>query len=264
MTQVRMPRTESCLHKFPLHVLRLPKETKEASPELSDPAEYCKALFEEMIGRLGIEEKQALWLGLALFKTLSVGTVCAGTDCPIIALKCLAHVAEEMLNPVFGVSGFGVDHMFSAEIDPQKRALLEDINNMGKSYGNVGDLTEDQAPNFKNHGELEPIPSVAFVVGGFPCKDVSFLNKLRAEHKFVVQMAKGKTGSTLAKILEYQRKHGGGTVKMGLYENVVGLASPPKSQSVDGLKFTVHDSNLAATMKALQEVLNQIAFHISG
>ena len=104
------------------------------------------------------------------------------------------------------------------------------------------------------------MPSVAFVVGGFPCKDVSFLNKLRVEHKFVVRMAKGKTGSTLAKILEYQRKHGGGNVKMGLYENVVGLASPPKSQSVDGLKFTVHDSNLAATMEALQEVLNQIAF----
>ena len=48
---------------------------------------------------------------------------------------------------------------------------------MGKSYGDVGDLTEDQAPNFKNHGEVEPIPSVAFVVGGFPCKDVSFLKE---------------------------------------------------------------------------------------
>ena len=86
-------------------------------------------MFKEMIGRLGIEEKQALWLGLALFKTLSGGTACDGTDCPINALTCLAHVAEEMLNPVFGVSGFVVDHMFSAEIDSKKRAFNDDINN---------------------------------------------------------------------------------------------------------------------------------------
>ena len=47
---------------------------------------------------------------------------------------------------------------------------------------------------------------------------------------------------------------------MVLYENVLGLDSPPSSQSVDSLQFTVHDLNLAATMEAMQEVLNQIAF----
>lgn len=258
--ETRAPRMHSCLSRFPLKRVHATEEKTEASEAMSDPSGYCKALVGEMITRLSIEEKRSLWLALRHLGTLSVGTVCAGTDCPVVVLHCLEIVARAELDPIFGNSMLSVDHQFSSEIDDKKRAFLEDlIEGMQKSYGDIGELSGDQAANLRNHSAMEDIPSVKLVIGGFPCKDVSSLNTARADNKFVVQMQDGKTGGTFAKILKYLQRHGD-SVLMGMWENVVGLASPPKAPKGSDIKYTVHDSNLAATLEALQEVVQHVGF----
>ena len=124
-------RSESLLHKFPLCKVPVPgpRERSDAlqSPDLADPALYLQVILKEMVHRLSITQKHALWVALKRFGLLVVGTVCSGTECPILVLRALAAAADAILPPLFGPVGFSADHLFSTEIDDDKRHFIEQV-----------------------------------------------------------------------------------------------------------------------------------------
>ena len=205
-SEVAMP---SPLSKYPLVVVAIEPQQEEASPGISSPATYVVCLCQAMMNRLSIAGKHGLWLALEFFGCLPVGTVCAGTDCPVLALQVIRQVGEAVLNPVFGQAGFKVDHKFSSEIDAKKRELLEDVVNPPQCFGDVDEMGSEKAKNYKIKpgGQLELVPRVRLLVGGFPCKDVSALNTTRMSHRVGVFELSGKTGGTFGKILRYGKRH---------------------------------------------------------
>ena len=126
------------------------------------------------------------------------------------------------------------------------------------SFKDVQELTEKESVDHANGGNKVQVPSVHLLVGGFPCKDVSFLNCQKKENDTNVWESRGKTGKTLFNICRYQQDKAESAI-MSLYENVVGLAAAPTDKKT-GEKFTIHESNLAATLQILKDMTQQTAF----
>eukprot|EP00959_Pyramimonas_sp_CCMP1952_P460336 9479686-Pyramimonas_sp.AAC.1 len=155
--------------------------------------------------------------------------------------------------------GTGVDakvsHVFSAELDEQKRSFLMDMYDMSKNgiklYGDVKNLDKLTAPDYagnRGSGKGQEVPESAIgefdiLFAGFPCKDASDYNTFREKHRKNVCMKIGKTGKAFSGILGLLNEHGAKTL-LTILENVKGLAVPPTE---NGEKKTIHESNLAAT-----------------
>lgn len=253
------------LLRYPLVKVSIEKEdTVEASPEISSPETYGPALATAMILRLPNHDMHALWVCLKFLGPLPVGTACAGTDCPILGLHCIAEAAKATIENMFGPTGFSIRHEFSSEIDTSKRKFIEHMVSPGQSFGDVGDLSAKKAKNHKaaSGDDLELIARIKLLFAGFICKDVSTMNVARTTHRRCIENLQGKTGGTFSKILDYGLQHGSDEeVEWGfmwLLENVLGLATPPRG--ANGKKLTVHDSNLSAVLAMLSQRMSHTAF----
>ena len=154
------------------------------------------------------------------------------------------RVAQACLASQFGGLQFSIDHVFSSELDKDKRVFLRDLMRPKQLFGDVGGLAGGRARNLSRcsdnseggqgeggegeGGVEEDISSVNLVVAGFPCKDVSSLNRSSAKSVRVISQMNGKTGATFSKIIRYQAKHKQ-LANMSLYENVPGLAKAPRA-----------------------------------
>ena len=244
------------------------EENTEASEKLCDPQSYGVQLAEEMIMRLSYDEMHALWIALRRqCGRMPIGTVCSGTDCPVLGLHAISQAAGKILDPMFGNSNFEIDHRFSSEVDNAKREFIEKIVNPPQSFKDVVDLAQSKARNWKvatseaDMGSVVEVATVQWLVGGFPCKDVSPLNPCKVQHMRNVFKLEGKTGGTFGKILracKRQQDEHPGSLWMILLENVKGLASPPKGK--DGTPLSIEDSNLSATLLMLKVHLQHIGY----
>lgn len=150
-----------------------------------------------------------------------VGTMCSGTDSPILALMGCARALTSLLSSV----EVRFEHVFSAELAPAKQAFLAAMfPSLGNIFGDLKPLhTGAPQPNMANGGQLAPVPfDLRILVAGFPCTDVSSRNSWASsdEHRSIIASAGRSTGSCWRGIMEYLAES---KVNLLILENVYGL-----------------------------------------
>ena len=96
----------------------------------------------------------------------SIGTMCSGTDAPVISSRALA----EAVNSHFSL-GWNFVHEFSSEKKQSKQQFIQKLCPVSKLYRDCCELRLDRAFDVKA-GEIA-IPKVALLFAGIPCQDVS-------------------------------------------------------------------------------------------
>lgn len=251
-------RSVPLLKEFPVFNLPLDKRPlamqPAADPRLTEPANYLSTLLGKFNAKLTESTKEAMRRFLAQ-QPIHLASVCAGTDCARLVLEKFRESAQQ-----WGCTGIDLKHAFSAEVDEEKRKWLRAAYGSNEPlYGDVSTLTIDgEGPWDWNTNAPTPVPNFDCLVGGFPCKDVSYLNVNRKANRDSLKRRTGKTGSAFAAIRELlsQRSepvHGQRTCVFGFLENVKGLASGSSTKMDDGEKphADILTSNLATCMDQL-------------
>jgi len=144
-------------------------------------------------------------------KTLRIGTMCSGTDAPVLVARAMQRVLGDLS------SGITFEHVFSAEQEPSKqeflRANFPDCKRIFQDVCQMGRLrayeTVSRSP--------QPVPGdLDVLLAGFSCKDLSMMNSYR---KTLAEM--GTSGSTLRGVLDYVERH---RPRIVLLENVWAIA----------------------------------------
>jgi len=93
--------------------------SKNISSESSDlpPIHDIAAIFSDIVARMPEMKSVAKHLQ---GRPLRVATMCSGTESPLLALELIRRSIEAQ----YGVN-FGIEHVFSCEIEPFKQAYIE-------------------------------------------------------------------------------------------------------------------------------------------
>ncbi|RNJ56759.1 hypothetical protein D7B24_006891 [Verticillium nonalfalfae] len=152
-------------------------------PQQFDVLGETRARIDRPRDSLALVFKRALELGLDDVSKdggvrFTVGTMCSGTDAPILALRELQDAALAMgYNHLFDF-----DHQFSVEIEAYKQAFIErNSKPSGEIYRDVVQVSDPSRKDATTaHGSLAPIPAAPdLLVAGSSCVDFSKLNNKR-------------------------------------------------------------------------------------
>jgi hypothetical protein len=166
---------------------------------------------------------------------IDIGTICAGSESPIVLARCL----EEALDKVLGVR-VRFPHSFSCEIDEDKRRFAtEMVGNAQHTLGDACSLASSEVYDYNVQHHI-PVPKCKIPIYGFPCQDSSRCNYHAVENRSSVFDGTLRTGSVFRGIVKFEQKlvkH----IEFGISENVFALSDPPKHPET---KETVGPSNL--------------------
>ena len=196
------------------------------------PDEYQSALRMSCRQRRGAREgeeaeetEEASW---------SVGSMCSGSDAPILVAVALTKAMQNVL----GVN-VKVMHQFSVEKSRPKQKFLkrmfegsmihlyEDVVEVGNKT-HVQCLLEKEEGRRQRHQQLSLVPAVQALFAGFPCQDVSSYN-LRQDKGTTIRDSTARTGSTFRGLLKFLKRNGASHgFQSVLLENVMGLMTTPK------------------------------------
>jgi site-specific DNA-cytosine methylase len=141
---------------------------------------------------------------------LRVGTMCSGTDSPILAMNAIAKALEGRQG------GFEVQHCFSCEIDKDKQLFLRKNFAFDALFNDVCELGDETAHD-ELSGQRVAVPTgLDIIIAGFSCKDLSGMNRFR---KNLEEM--GTSGTTLQGCLDYILRH---RPRIAIFENVKNIA----------------------------------------
>lgn len=201
------------------------------------------------IKRLSPCQQQAVKEACASGTALRVGTLCSGTDSPIVVMKNL----EKTL-------GLKVDHTFSCEFDTKKQQWITDnfpdLKLLFKDVKEVGKSEDGMALNVIS-GEREKVPEVDLVIAGFVCKSVSSENNDRHKYKSCIDKGIGSTGETFSGVEAYVKRY---SPKVVICENVAGLAKRNKGKEPQ--IHSVMRSFKAAKYAANWKILESSEYHL--
>jgi site-specific DNA-cytosine methylase len=193
--------------------------------------------------RLHGAEVQALAGWVAASKSCSIGSVCAGTDCPV-------DVSRQVLEAVCRSTGVPMpkfEHRFSFENNRLKRKFLHELHpDMEMMYGDAMDLPSGCSYDYKQQKRVK-IPAVQKLKAGFPCTDVSSLNPASQNHREVVSSGSLRTGGVFQAILRYAAACKD-TLQSVTLENVTALLAPPRRKKGMG------HSNATACIRGLEKI----------
>ena len=212
----------------------------------------------DRIETLGGSWKSDLRQYVAAMPSVSLGTMCSGTDSPALVLRSLLQVLDQPKEPhEQGVSKFR--HLYSCEKNVKKRNFISSLFSSGEVTGNIEHLFADvqslvgsrslwddisrascDAPGPADHTDLAI---------GFPCQDVSNLNNNRNMNLTVIRDGDKRTGLVWVSLIAYLRKMQDGghpsDLLSGLQgllaENVTGLlVAPPGTDPATGETFNTN------------------------
>ena len=109
-------------------------------------------------------------------RKLRIGTMCSGTDCPIVAMRLLQKHWKTLSN-----KPFEFEHVFSAEIHPVAQAFIaRNFPSLPLIFRDVREIA--QSANGTNpttaYGAPTPVPgNLDLLIAGFACVDFSKLNR---------------------------------------------------------------------------------------
>ncbi|CAL1150989.1 unnamed protein product [Cladocopium goreaui] len=149
-------------------------------------------------------------------QVLRIGTMCSGTDAPVLVARAL----ERALKPEGSQLAF--DHVFSVEYDSRKQEFLKaNFPGCPLLFRDCTQMGRKRALEVLSK-KPQPVPgNLDILVAGFSCKDLSMMNSYR---KTLQEM--GQSGSTLRGVLDYVERY---RPKLVLLENVWAIA---KSNSI--------------------------------
>jgi site-specific DNA-cytosine methylase len=158
--------------------------------------------------RIGTNMKEAFeHIGV---RKLRVGTMCSGTESPVLALGMIS----KSLKKLFDID-FNIDHLFSAEIVPFKQAFIERNFAPPVIFRDIKEMLSSTIEATSAYGAMTPIPTdLDLLIAGFSCVDFSNLNNYKRKMEEV-----GESGDTLRAILAYAEKH---RPRIIVLENVFG------------------------------------------
>jgi len=109
---------------------------------------------------------------LANHTGFSVGSICSGSESPILSLRQLGKALKLEL----GVT-FKWEHLFSTELHDKKRELIGKLFSVPYLFKDAEELSQRQAKNYRYSPETScTVPHPKCVIAGFPCLDSSGLN----------------------------------------------------------------------------------------
>ena len=181
-----------------------------------------------VFSRLDSNEKVALrTLLINNPEVLRLGTICSGTDGPSRLLDAFVSAASQSLN----LPELKSTHMFSCEINSEKRNFISQCVEVNQIFGDVFFLAGPDAKGYDYKGcRVSSAPQVGGIVFGFPCQDGSALNPNRSQNRKVVAEGNGRTGTVFHLCLKHIKDHQPG-FWFGLAENVLGLAHAQPGES---------------------------------
>jgi site-specific DNA-cytosine methylase len=127
-------------------------------------------------------------------RPLRVGTMCSGTESPLLALRLVSSCLKKL-----GEAGLEVDHKFSAEIEAFKQAYIERNFHPPLLFRDVREFAaKDGCPptGTTAYGSRFPVPcDIDLLIAGSSCVDFSNLNNN--------PNAKGESNDTFLAIIAY-------------------------------------------------------------
>ena len=186
---------------------------------------FFSALFERMSGdELGDFVK---WLD-EMDRTIRIGTVCSGTDSPVLVLRAMKRTLERMgvditVSHAYSCEASKWKRQFIARMFPELDSLFMNVHHLVSSDGKAPNhLHPRQHPNGTVTFDRTSIPRlIDFLVAGFPCVDFSTLNPNHTSNSSAISDGSGRSGGVFAAIVEMVRLH---QIKFMLLENVVNMA----------------------------------------
>ncbi|CAJ1339339.1 unnamed protein product, partial [Effrenium voratum] len=172
------------------------------------------AMVRSMLGKLrGLELADDMGLPKSLLQkqVLRIGTMCSGTDAPVLVARAL----EKELRACGSEVSF--QHAFSVEFDAAKQEFLKaNFPDCPLLFRDCTQMGRKRAFEVLSR-QPQPVPGdLDILVAGFSCKDLSFMNSYR---KTLQEM--GQSGSTLRGVLDYAERY---RPRLILLENVWAIA----------------------------------------
>lgn len=166
----------------------------------------------QMLKKLGnIFDDQQLPAVLFQKKTLRIGTMCSGTDAPILVARGLQRALSSLS------SELSFEHVFSVEYDASKQEFLKaNFPDCPRLFQDVTQMGRKRAFDVLS-GQPQDVPgNLDILVAGFSCKDLSMMNSYK---KTLMEM--GTSGLTLKGVLDYAERY---RPRLILLENVWAIA----------------------------------------
>lgn len=199
-----------------------------------------RQFLEASLKNLTPEARDALRASVAKEAALPrmVGTMCSGTDCPILVYKSYLAALHNL-----GFGGFQYRHEFACDQSSLSQRFIKRVFRVPRFFRTAhevarGVMSDGGAYDWVSE-KVQAVPRVNDLLAGFPCKDVSGLNGAACNHRAVCvgdQAAKGgHTAGPFHDIVSYAASVS--SLKSMLLENVVGLAAKDKESDRSNLDF---------------------------
>ena len=175
--------------------------------------------------------------------SVDIGTLCSGTDAPVLVLKAFRKAASKVLG-----LNIQLRHRFSCEKNSNKQEFLTTMSTLTHDNVDVECLMSDtkQVSRGLKAKVVDlltdpikqdcPLPGCTEVFMGFPCQDVSRLNPLAGRNRRVVAERAQRTGSVFNHAMSYSKavlsdETWGPKFRGLVLENVTGLLVRPKGKN---------------------------------
>ncbi|KAK4046509.1 hypothetical protein OIV83_006035 [Microbotryomycetes sp. JL201] len=151
-------------------------------------------IFKDLVGN--VQEPLAQLVDVLGDRALRVGTMCSGTESPLLALGLISNALKDLTG-----KDLKVEHIFSCEIEPFKQAYIERNFAPPLLFRDVTELGEDEA--LTAYGGRAAVPgNIDMLVAGTSCVDYSPLNTKKKTID-----ARGESGRTFFGMMDYVVKH---------------------------------------------------------
>ncbi|KAK4703476.1 hypothetical protein P7C70_g2742, partial [Phenoliferia sp. Uapishka_3] len=176
-------------------------------------------IFSDLVRRTNLDAAVQRLKG----RKLRVGTMCSGTESPLLALGIVSSVIGKVKGQTLEV-----EHIFSCEIEPFKQAYIERNFSPPLLFRDVTELGDDEATTA--YGGLAAVPgNIDMLVAGTSCVDYSPLNTEKKTIK-----AGGESGRTFFGMLDYVTRH---KPKIVILENVSGAPWGAVSEEFEKIEY---------------------------
>ena len=182
------------------------------------------------------------------FPFLKVGTLCSGSDFPVMVLRRF----NELLLDAYG-KDIKLSHEFSCENVDWKIDFIRSNLSPKRLFNSLFEMKNRTAHDVIT-GCMQRVAFVDILLSGFECDDIASVNNKRKRNAMCCATGEGRTGGTLHGVLDFVIAH---RPMIVILENVLNLAKKfdPKEQAA------VIRSNLDYISRRLQQMGYVVAFH---
>jgi len=179
-----------------------------------------------------------------------VGSICSGTDCPILVWYAISEALALKLDVTLTIIC-----SFSAECEVEKQNFLRVMLKPRVLFLDAGGILGKTAPSCAGNSieEVEVPNDFNHNTAGFPCTDASSLNKYNFENRDCITAVSERTGQVFHDIVGMTFVHGHKLLFQTL-ENVFPLLFEPTAKGSPGIP--IGPSNADVIVYVLQTVLD--------